>query len=76
MNSLLVNLWRRQDLPTPYHRDGSNYITKTSIIEKENSLYGSIISYVESPKEFYVNIDTMEDWRKAELVLKKNKLKH
>ena len=68
---------RRQDLPTTYHRDGSIYITKTSIIEKENSLYGSIISYVESPKEFYVNIDTMEDWRKAELVLKKiNNLKH
>lgn len=64
---------RRQDLPKAYHRDGSIYITKTSIIEKENSLYGSIISYVESPKEFYVNIDTMEDWRKAELVLKKNK---
>ena len=68
---------RRQDLPTTYHRDGSIYITKTSIIEKENSLYGSTISYVESPKEFYVNIDTMEDWRKAELVLKKNNnLKH
>jgi len=64
---------RRQDLPATYCRDGSIYITKTSIIEKENSLYGSTISYVESPKEFYVNIDTMEDWRKAELVLKKNK---
>jgi CMP-N,N'-diacetyllegionaminic acid synthase len=62
---------RRQELPEAYHRDGSIYITKTTIIEDSNSLYGSEISFIESPKEFYVNIDTMEDWKTAELLLKK-----
>mgnify|MGYP005989681911 CR=1 FL=1 len=61
---------RRQDLPKAYHRDGSIYITKTSVIEELNSLYGESISYIESPKEFYVNIDTIQDWDKAEMMMK------
>lgn len=60
---------RRQELPKAYHRDGSIYITKTHVIESENSLYGKSISFIESPKEFYVNIDTIEDWQKAELLI-------
>jgi CMP-N-acetylneuraminic acid synthetase len=62
---------RRQDLPNSYHRDGSIYITDTNIIEKENSLFGSIISYIVSPKETYVNIDTLDDWAKAEFIADK-----
>ena len=61
---------RRQELPIAYHRDGSIYITKTNVIEKQNSLYGKSIAYIESDKDLYVNIDTMEDWGKAELLLK------
>lgn len=57
---------RRQNLPKTYHRDGSIYITKTSVLLNQNSLYGNKIAYIESPKDWYVNIDTMEDWRKAE----------
>lgn len=60
---------RRQELPLSYHRDGSIYLTKTSVILKEQSLYGKSISYIESPKEIYVNIDTMQDWEKAENLL-------
>jgi CMP-N-acetylneuraminic acid synthetase len=60
---------RRQELPTAYHRDGSIYITKTSVLEEQNSLYGKSIAYIVSPKEQYVNIDTFEDWEKAELML-------
>lgn len=60
---------RRQDLPKAYHRDGSIYLTKTSVILNQNSLYGKTISYIESPKELYVNIDTVEDWKKAEKML-------
>ncbi len=63
---------RRQDLPLSYHRDGSIYLTKTTVIKEQNSLYGNSISYIKSPKEFYVNIDTIEDWKKAELLLKSN----
>jgi CMP-N-acetylneuraminic acid synthetase len=63
---------RRQELPIAYHRDGSIYITKTNVIESQNSLYGKSTSYIKSPKEFYVNIDTQEDWQKAELIFKNN----
>jgi len=62
---------RRQELPVAYHRDGSIYITKTNVIENQNSLYGKSISYIESPKGFYVNIDTLNDWEKAESILNK-----
>jgi CMP-N,N'-diacetyllegionaminic acid synthase len=55
---------RRQDLPPAFFRDGSIYITKTSVI-KEGSFYGSKLSYLENHPDFYVNIDTPEDWEKA-----------
>jgi CMP-N-acetylneuraminic acid synthetase len=61
---------RRQDLPEVYHRDGSIYLTKTSVILNKSSLFGNSIAYLESPKERYVNIDTMADWEKAEVLLK------
>ena len=57
---------RRQELPKAYHRDGSIYITKTTVLKDKKSLFGNSIAYVESPKELYVNIDTMDDWEKAE----------
>jgi CMP-N,N'-diacetyllegionaminic acid synthase len=59
---------RRQDLPKSYYRDGSVYITKTDCIKK-GSLYGKSISYIQSNSDFHVNIDTMEDWEKAEKIL-------
>ncbi|NIJ45434.1 CMP-N-acetylneuraminic acid synthetase [Wenyingzhuangia heitensis] len=61
---------RRQELPLSYHRDGSIYITKTSVLLEQHSLYGKSISYIASPEEWYVNIDTMEDWKKAEILVK------
>ena len=57
---------RRQDLPDAYHRNGSIYITKSSIVLEENSLYGSKMSYIESPNQEDINIDTEEDWKLAE----------
>lgn len=65
---------RRQELPTAYHRDGSIYITKTEVLLKEHSLYGKSIAFIESASEFYVNIDTLADWEKAEEMIQ-NKLK-
>lgn len=61
---------RRQDLPKAYHRDGSIYITKTTILKEQNSLFGKKVTHIVSPKEFYVNIDTMDDWKKAEELVK------
>jgi N-acylneuraminate cytidylyltransferase len=56
---------RRQDLPKSYFRDGSVYITKTDII-KNGSFYGEKLSFIESNPDFYVNIDTLKDWKIAE----------
>ncbi|WP_055435388.1 cytidylyltransferase domain-containing protein [Lacinutrix algicola] len=61
---------RRQDLPKTYHRDGSIYLTKIDVILKGNSLFGDSISYVVSNRETHVNIDTIEDWEKAETICK------
>jgi CMP-N,N'-diacetyllegionaminic acid synthase len=57
---------RRQELPVAYHRDGSIYITKTEVLLAAHSLYGKSISFIESNPDFYVNIDTLQDWEKAE----------
>lgn len=59
---------RRQDLPKAFHRDGSVYITRTNVI-KNGSLYGESIACIESNPALYVNIDTLEDWGKGELLL-------
>lgn len=61
---------RRQELPEAYHRDGSIYIMKTEVLLQKHSLYGKSISFIESPSEFYVNIDTQDDWEKAEQMIK------
>lgn len=57
---------RRQDLPKAYHRDGAIYITKTSVLLEQNSLYGNKIGFINTTGSPYVNIDTPEDWEKAE----------
>ncbi|TBX69249.1 acylneuraminate cytidylyltransferase family protein [Flavobacterium silvisoli] len=63
-----VMIPRRQDLPKAFHRDGSVYITKTSVI-KNGSFLGESVAYIESNPDFYVNIDTMEDWKQAESLI-------
>jgi CMP-N,N'-diacetyllegionaminic acid synthase len=60
---------RRQELPIAYHRDGSIYITKTEVLLAAHSLYGQSISFIESDPDFYVNIDTLQDWEKAEEII-------
>lgn len=61
---------RRQELTEAYHRDGSIYIMKTEVLLQQHSLYGKSISFIESTPEFYVNIDTLTDWEKAEQMIK------
>lgn len=64
---------RRQDLPKAYFRDGSIYLTKTDVLLKQYSLYGKRIGYIVSKGERFVNLDTPEDWIKAEKMLNENK---
>ena len=61
---------RRQDLPVSFYRDGSIYITKTSVIMNKKSLYGDSIGSIKSDATTHLNIDTMEDWEKAAKFLK------
>lgn len=60
---------RRQDLPPAYYRDGSVYITKTAVLKKQKSLFGKSIAYRLSSNPNHVNIDTMNDWFKAEQII-------
>lgn len=66
---------RRQDLPTTYKRDGSIYLTKVQIIKEFNSFYGDKLGFVEIP-EGQINIDTMEDWIRAEEFIKNNHVRN
>ena len=59
---------RRQELPNAYFRDGSVYITKVDTIKK-GSFFGESLAFIESNPDFYVNIDTMNDWEQAEKML-------
>ncbi len=62
---------RRQDLPKAYYRDGSIYIINTNTILKKNNLLGNRIAYIETPENIpYVNLDTPEDWKIAEKIIK------
>ncbi|WP_268035026.1 acylneuraminate cytidylyltransferase family protein [Algoriphagus sp. PAP.12] len=62
---------RRQALPKAYFRDGSIYLTKASVI-LNGSLYGEKMSFLKNDPAFYINIDTQEDWIKAENWLREN----
>jgi CMP-N,N'-diacetyllegionaminic acid synthase len=60
---------RRQMLPQAYHREGSVYVTRRDVIMKQNSLYGSkILGYELNPDES-VNIDSLDDFTRAEKLL-------
>ncbi len=62
---------RRQDLPKAYFRDGAIYLTRTEVILNEKDLYGKKLTYLLGDQDRYVNLDTMDDWFKAEKLVKK-----
>lgn len=57
---------RRQNLPEAWHREGSIYLTKTRVIQEQNSLFGKKVGGYELNQNVSINIDTLEDWEKAE----------
>ncbi len=61
---------QRQQLPKAYYRDGAIYLTNTSVIKAQNSLYGNDISFIDTTESPYVNIDEPADWQRAENILK------
>jgi len=63
---------RRQDLSKTYTRDGAIYCFKTELLDGENpNFYGDHVTAYVMKSEDSVNIDTVEDWHKAENLLQK-----
>lgn len=60
---------RRQALPPAYYRDGSIYLTRWTVLRDQQDLYGKTITYCVLEDSPQVNIDTIEDWEKAEQLL-------
>lgn len=60
---------RRQLLPPAFHREGSVYVTRRDVLMEHNSLYGSKVAGFLIEPFRSVNLDTMEDWEKAERLL-------
>ena len=57
---------RRQDLPPAYHREGSVYVVRREVLMEADSLYGrTLVGHPIDPARS-VNIDTPEDWARAE----------
>lgn len=60
---------RRQELPAAFYREGSVYVTKRDVLMEGNSLYGSrLVGYLLNP-QMSVNIDSPNDWSRAEALL-------
>ena len=61
---------RSQDLPNVYHDAGLFYWAKPEIWKKKSQGYNEKNSIVEIPNHRVQDIDTFEDWEKAELIYK------
>ena len=60
---------RRQDLPPAFHRDGTIYVTRKTVLFEQGNLYGKNIQGYEMNPRFSANIDTMQDWSNVEMHL-------
>jgi len=60
---------RRQDLPPAFHREGSVYVVRRDVLVEQGSLYGARLAGHEMSADESVNIDTEDDWKRAEALL-------
>jgi CMP-N,N'-diacetyllegionaminic acid synthase len=60
---------RRQLLPPAFHRDGSIYVTRRHVVLEQESLYGTRVLGYEVDRANTVNIDTVADWVRAEVMM-------
>ena len=61
---------RRQALPPAFHREGSVYVVRRDVLLDGNSFYGARFLGYEVSAERSVNIDTLDDWQRAEALLR------
>jgi CMP-N-acetylneuraminic acid synthetase len=62
---------RRQALPPAFYRSGAVYVSRAAAIIGRGSLYGDRVVGYETPAASSCNIDTMEDWARAEALVAK-----
>ena len=67
---------RRQELPPAYMRDGSVYVTRRDVVMGQNSLYGSSVCGLVMVSANRVNIDRLEDFERAEGILRRRSGPH
>lgn len=60
---------RRQELPPAYHRDGSVYVVRRDVLIEQGSLFGARVVGVEVDAATSINIDTLDDWARAEALV-------
>lgn len=60
---------RRQELPPAFHREGSVYVVRRDVLMEGNSFYGRRFRGHVLDLGASVNIDTPEDWQRAEALL-------
>lgn len=66
---------RRQELPDAFYRDGQLYITSVDVLLKKHTFLGEKLTYILNESEgSSINIDTMDDWYKAEAYILNNKI--
>jgi len=60
---------RRQLLPPAFHREGSVYVIRRDVLMTQGSLYGTrTVGHLVDPARS-VNIDTLDDWARAEAMV-------
>ena len=57
---------RRQDLPLAYKRDGTIFLTRTSVLMGVGTFYGEKCLPMFVDPEDSLNIDTLQEWKQAE----------
>ncbi len=65
--------FNRQELEKIYWRTGSVYVIKRNVLINEKAIYGKKILGYNIPEERSFNLDTLFDWKLAELWAKFNK---
>ncbi|MEM7390856.1 MAG: acylneuraminate cytidylyltransferase family protein [Verrucomicrobiota bacterium] len=63
-----ANLTRRQDIPNAYRRDGTICLVRTEVMLEQRNFYGQRCRPYELEASEVLNIDTPEDWKRAEEV--------
>ncbi len=64
---------RRQDLPPVYYLNGAVYVTRYEVLTNQNQIFGNDIRAIVMDPESSIDIDTLFDFKMAELFLKEQK---